>query len=92
MPTEVARMPTEAVNSGVSEAEVWKQNIWKRDDGTVENVIEIEQEPRHHIGFVNDYTKIITIKMAPNDTTLAHRHTKDTIIVILMEDGESVAS
>lgn len=63
--------------------------LWEKDDGDAEEVIEIEREPRHHIDFTNHYTRIITIKMAPNDTTLAHRHTKDTIIVVLMEDGES---
>lgn len=66
--------------------DVWK-NLWLRDGGLVEHVIEIEQEPRHHIDFLNDYVRIITIRMPPGDTTLAHRHTKDTIILILMEDG-----
>lgn len=65
--------------------------VWKRDDGD-EEVIDIEQEPRHHIDFVNEFTKIITIKMTPNDTTLAHRHNKDTIVVVLMEDGTSFSS
>lgn len=75
-------MPTTAVKPN----EVWR-NFWTRDGGLVEAVIEVEQEPRHHIDFVNDYTRIITIRMPPGDTTLAHRHTKDTIVVILMEDG-----
>lgn len=79
-------MPAGVLNPSISD-ELWRQSAWTKDDGTVENVIEIEHEPRHHVDFVNDFTKIIAIKMPPNDTTLAHRHTKDTIVVICMEDG-----
>jgi hypothetical protein len=60
---------------------------WQREDGRIEKIVEIEEEPRHLIDFVSDYTRIITTRMPPNDTTLAHRHTKDTIIIICMEDG-----
>lgn len=67
--------------------EIWKSQTWALPDGTVEDIIEVEDEPRHHIGFVNDHTKIITIKFPPNDTTIAHRHEFDTIIVILMKNG-----
>jgi len=67
--------------------EIWKSQTWANPDGTKEDIIEVEDEPRHNIDFVNSNTKIITIKFPPKDTTLAHRHEKDTIIIILMKDG-----
>lgn len=70
-----------------SDSEIWKRDVWTKPDGSSEAVIELEQEPRHHVSFVNDFTKIITIRMEPNDTTLAHRHQSDTIIIICMEGG-----
>jgi hypothetical protein len=68
-------------------SDVLKERVWKNDDGTDETIIELEDEPRHHVDFVNRYTKIITIKMVPGDTTLPHRHAKDTLIFIMMKDG-----
>ena len=67
--------------------EIWKSQTWANPDGTKEDIIEVEEEPRHHISFVNAHTKIITIKFPSKDATLPHRHEKDTIIIILMEDG-----
>ena len=76
--------PQDLVNATMVKESVWKR---KRDD-TEEQVIDLEDEPRHMIDFENKYTRIITIRMDPNDTTLAHRHAKDTIIIILMKNGE----
>ena len=64
----------------------WMNPEWDQS-GVVEKVVDVEQEPRHDISFVNEYTKLMTIKMPPGDTTIAHRHEKDTIIFVLMEDG-----
>jgi len=98
MPTEVLNQQPAGTSSpkqvqqqqsAAPNTEIWKENVWKKEDGSVEPVIELEDEPRHHVSFVNDHTKIITIRMDPDDTTLAHRHTKDTIIVICMESGKS---
>ena len=69
------------------DSEIWKSQTWANLDGTKEDIIEVEEEPRHHIDFVNSHTKIITIKFPPKDVTQAHRHEKDTIIIILMKDG-----
>ena len=82
-----AEVPLFSAPKNESNAEIWKSNVWKKVDGSVEPVIELDDEPHHHVSFVNDYTKIITIKMEPHDTTLAHRHAKDTIIFICMENG-----
>lgn len=60
---------------------------WQMENGRIEKIVEIEDEPRHLIDFVSGYTRIITTRMPPNDTTLAHRHTRDTIIIICMENG-----
>jgi hypothetical protein len=68
-------------------SDVLKEKVWKNEDGTVETIIELEDEPRHHVEFVNDYTKIIVIKMVPGDTTLPHRHARDTLIFVMMKDG-----
>jgi hypothetical protein len=68
-------------------SDVLKEKFWKNEDGTVETIIELEDEPRHHVEFVNEYTKIIIIKMVPGDTTLPHRHAKDTLIFVMMKDG-----
>lgn len=91
-PTAPAAQPAAATagtttNTSSNADEIWKQNVWTKADGSVEDVIELEEEPRHHVSFVNDFTKIITIQMSPNDTTLAHRHQADTIIIICMEGG-----
>jgi len=65
--------------------EIWRRDVWTKPDGSVEVVIELEQEPRHHVSLVNDFTKIITIRMDPNDTTLAHRHQARGRVAIFTE-------
>lgn len=75
--------PQDLVNATMVKERVWKR---KRDDAE-EQVIDLEDEPRHLIDFENKYTRIITIRMDPYDTTLAHRHARDTIIIILMKNG-----
>uniref|UniRef100_A0A7S1Z014 Uncharacterized protein n=1 Tax=Trieres chinensis TaxID=1514140 RepID=A0A7S1Z014_TRICV len=63
----------------------WKE--WKFDDGTVEKIVDITEEPRHNLDFTNQYGRAFTIKFPAKDTTLAHSHFVDTIIILLMKGG-----
>ena len=68
----IAGSPQDLIN-----AKMVKERVWKRKrDSTEEKVVEIEEEPRHSIDFANEYTRIISIRMDPNETTLAHRYVK----------------
>ena len=39
------------------DSEIWKSQTWANPDGTKEDIIEVEEEPRHHIDFVNSHTR-----------------------------------
>lgn len=63
---------------------------WVMDDGTNEVIVEVGNEPRHHIILQNKYIRAIRVQFPPNDTTLAHKHLQDSIYFFLVPDGLNV--
>jgi quercetin dioxygenase-like cupin family protein len=45
--------------------------------------VEITSEPSHHLAFENEYVRAFRVEVAPNATTLLHRHRHDYLFVTL---------
>jgi hypothetical protein len=45
--------------------------------------VPLEQEPRHHVEFVNEWLRVISPQIPPGDTTLEHLHTRDEVTVCI---------
>jgi hypothetical protein len=60
-------------------------DLWKLDDGTMEEILEVGAEPRHQIVLSNDYVRALRVSFPPNDCTLAHRHAEDSLYFFLVE-------
>ena len=61
---------------------------WVMDDGSVEAIVDVGNEPRHSVVLHNEYVRVLRVMFPPNDTTLAHRHLEDSIYFFLVElDG-----
>lgn len=67
-------------------------DYWTLDDGTVEEILEVGEEPRHKVVLSNDYVRAIRVSFPPNDTTLAHRHAEDSLYFFLVEGGLDVVN
>ena len=48
---------------------------------TSETYVHVRDEPRHRLRFENDYARIYDVLIPPNDTTLFHEHTEDTLYI-----------
>jgi len=75
----------ELIGGAIPSRPDWKE--WEMEDGTVEKIVDITEEPRHLRDFTNKYCRAFTIKFPSKDTTLAHSHFFDTIIILLMKKG-----
>mmetsp|Transcript_33169 Transcript_33169/g.76461 ORF Transcript_33169/g.76461 Transcript_33169/m.76461 type:complete len:313 (-) Transcript_33169:409-1347(-) len=65
-------------------------DLWRMEDGCVEEIMDVGDEPRHHIVIQNKYIRALRVAFPPNDTTLAHRHAEDSIYFFLVEGLEVV--
>ncbi len=45
-------------------------------------VVEIEQEPRHHLVIENEFVRAFAVEIAPHDRTLCHNHPHDYLLYI----------
>ena len=45
--------------------------------------VQLEQEPRHHLEFSNEWLRVISPQIPPGDTTLEHLHTHDDVTVCI---------
>ena len=63
-------------------------DIWVMEDGSHEQIVEVGDEPRHHVVFNNQYTRVLKVRFGPKDTTLAHRHAEDSLYFFLVSDGK----
>src|SRR5262245_26337370 len=45
--------------------------------------VPVEQEPRHHLEFSNEFLKVISPQIPAGDTTLEHLHTYDDMTVCI---------
>ncbi len=45
-------------------------------------VVEIEQEPRHHLILTNQFLRAFAVEILPHDRTLCHRHPYDYLVYV----------
>jgi quercetin dioxygenase-like cupin family protein len=45
--------------------------------------VPLEQEPRHHLEFSNEWLRVISPRIPPGDTTLDHLHTHDDVTICI---------
>jgi len=64
-------------------------DFWKVE-GTLEEILEVGQEPRHQVVLQNEFVRALRVSFPPNDTTLAHRHDEDSLYFFLVPDLEVV--
>lgn len=55
------------------------------------DVVPIEQEPRHHLAFANEFARFFVVEIAPLERTLCHYHGLDYLMYV-MGDGEIVSA
>ncbi|KAL9182804.1 hypothetical protein ACHAXT_004083 [Thalassiosira profunda] len=67
-------------------------DYWVLPDGTKEEILEVGEEERHHLVLKNEYTRVLKVKFAPEDTTFAHRHAEDSLYFFLVEGGLDVVN
>lgn len=67
-------------------------DLWTMRDGTKEEILEVGDEPRHHVVLSNDYVRAIRVSFPPNDSTLAHRHAEDSLYFFLVQGGVQVVN
>jgi 3-hydroxyisobutyrate dehydrogenase-like beta-hydroxyacid dehydrogenase len=59
-------------------------DLWRLDDGSVEEILEVGKEPRHKVVIDNEYVRAIRVEFPPGDTTLAHCHEQDSIYFFMV--------
>ena len=55
-----------------------------------QKVVEVQDEPRHHVTFENAYVRILEVELAPGDTSLYHRHRRTNVAVVMDNGARSV--
>jgi hypothetical protein len=58
------------------------------------DAINVEQEPRHHLVFANEFVRVIDLRMPPGWRSLKHSHVLDNVAVMIdsgRTDPESLA-
>lgn len=50
--------------------------------GLIAAQVPLEQEPRHHLEFANEWLRVISPQIPPGDTTLEHLHTMMTPLYV----------
>jgi quercetin dioxygenase-like cupin family protein len=46
------------------------------------HVVDIAEEPRHHLIIANDYIRAFAVEIPPHDRTLCHRHPHDYLLYV----------
>jgi len=67
-------------------------DIWMLPDGREEKIVEVGAEARHNIIISNEYTRVLQVKVDPNDTTAAHKRTEDSVYFYLVEGGLNIVN
>lgn len=67
-------------------------DLWKMEDGTVEEIMEVGSEPRHKVVLQNEYTRVLRVEFPAGDTTCAHRHAEDSLYFFLVEGGLDIVN
>ena len=56
-----------------------------------DQVVPIEQEPRHHLVIENEFVRAFAVEIAPHDRTLCHHHPHDYLLYVA-GDAEIVSA
>jgi hypothetical protein len=48
-----------------------------------EDVVPIEEEPRHHLVFVNEFVRAFAVEIAPRERSLCHHHAHDYLMYVV---------
>jgi 3-hydroxyisobutyrate dehydrogenase-like beta-hydroxyacid dehydrogenase len=67
-------------------------DYWRMDDGKMEQILEVGDEPRHNVVLSNDYVRALKVTFPARDTTFAHRHAQDSLYFFLVKDGINVVN
>jgi putative dehydrogenase len=67
-------------------------DLWVLPGGRKEQILEVGEEDRHNIVISNEYTRVLKVRFAPDDTTWAHRHAEDSLYFFLVEGGLNVVN
>ena len=62
----------------------------KLPDGTTEQIVDIAQEPKHHLLFSNEHARVFEALIPSKEGTLCHRHSEDSIFIFLTPGGIDV--
>jgi quercetin dioxygenase-like cupin family protein len=49
-----------------------------------DHVVPIEQEPRHHLVFENEFVRAFAVEIAPHERTLCHHHPNDYLLYVAL--------
>ena len=55
-----------------------------------QEILDVGDEPRHHVMIKNEYTRAILVEFPPGDTTRPHAHLVDSLYFCLLEGGHDV--
>src|ERR1700678_4294336 len=61
-----------------------------KPDYDCSRVVEIENEPRHHLVIANEFVRAFAVEIAPGERTLCHRHPNDYLLYVAL--GSSIIS
>jgi hypothetical protein len=67
-------------------------DVWKMQDGSQEDILEVGAEPRHVTVIHNEYVRALRVSFPPGDTTFAHRHAEDSIYFFLVKGGLDIVN
>ncbi|MGA2370200.1 MAG: cupin domain-containing protein [Candidatus Korobacteraceae bacterium] len=48
------------------------------------HVVEVEQEPRHHLVFSNEFVRGFAVEIAPHERSLCHHHPNDYLLYVAL--------
>jgi quercetin dioxygenase-like cupin family protein len=55
-----------------------------KPDYDCSRVVEIENEPRHHLVIANQFVRAFAVEIAPRERTLCHRHPNDYLLYVAL--------
>jgi len=55
------------------------------------HVVEIDEEPRHHLVIANEFVRAFAVEVAPHDRTLCHHHPHDYLLYVA-SDAEIISA
>ena len=59
-------------------------SIGKEEHYPCEHFVPIEQEPRHHLVFENEFVRTFAVEIAPHERTLCHHHPNDYLLYVAL--------